>query len=114
MAPVRFFQANRTLVTALITLGCLGLFTLTLDKTNRVALQRAYESAKNSYTSVASEGFWEDAKTKTNGRYAKPLSVYPGRKPITVQGTIEKSEGYYARIVKQRHELLKQNGFGTP
>ncbi|KAF9355757.1 hypothetical protein BGX26_006196, partial [Mortierella sp. AD094] len=57
---------------------------------------------------------WEDSLIKTTGSNPKPLAEYPGRKPRTIQSFIEKSEGYYNRIVKQRHELLEHYGFGKP
>ncbi|KAF9438310.1 hypothetical protein BGZ76_008698 [Entomortierella beljakovae] len=107
MTAIRFLHANRAIYTALITLACLGLFSLTLDR-NRSALQSVYDSAK-SFSGDAM--VWEDATVRSNGRQ-RTLAEYPGRKPRTVQSLIEKSEGYYNRIVKQRHELLDKYGYG--
>ncbi|KAF8939589.1 methyltransferase domain-containing protein [Dissophora ornata] len=115
MAPLRALLASRAVIAGLAALGCLGLFISTMDSADRplnwVKNNHNGVDNNNNLNSVSVQ--WEDANTPAL-HLGKPLTVYPGRKPRTVQHLIEKAEGYYDRIVRQRHQLLAENHFGTP
>ncbi|KAI1321832.1 hypothetical protein EDD11_000108 [Mortierella claussenii] len=117
MAPLRTLLASRAVIAGLVALGCLGLFISTLDSDVRsVNWNRNHstnnQEQQNNLAAPPAPIHWDDAVTPAKD-LGKPLLVYPGRKPRTVQLLIEKAEKYYERIVKQRHQLLKEYGFGT-
>lgn len=122
MAPIRSLLASRAVLAGLAALGCLGLLISTLDSDTRNNLSWKYNNNggnnENNRNLVNPENnqantIWEDAATPSS-QLGKTLSQYPGRKPRTVQAMIEKAEGYYERIVRQRHVNLQLQHFGTP
>jgi hypothetical protein len=120
MAPIRSLLASRAVLAGLAALGCLGLLISTLDSDTRNNLSWKYNNNSNqSNRNVVNpennqvNTIWEDANTPSSA-LGKTLSQYPGRKPRTVQAMIEKAEGYYQRIVRQRHANLQLQHFGTP
>ncbi|KAG0274081.1 hypothetical protein BGZ96_004536 [Linnemannia gamsii] len=119
MAPIRSLLASRAVLAGLAALGCLGLLISTLDSDTRNNLSWKYNNGESANRNTVNpennqmKTEWEDAATPSSA-LGKTLSEYPGRKPRTVQAMIEKAEGYYERIVRQRHVNLKAGGFGTP
>lgn len=117
MAPIRSLLASRAVLAGLAALGCLGLLISTLDSDTRNNLSWKYNTQSGNRNSVNPENnqvntVWEDASTPSSA-LGKTLSQYPGRKPRTVQAMIEKAEGYYERIIRQRHTNLQSQHFGT-
>lgn len=120
MAPIRSLLASRAVLAGLAALGCLGLLISTLDSDTRNNLTWKYNNGGNNQNNqnivnpANNQGntIWEDAATPSS-KLGKTLSQYPGRKPRTVQAMIEKAEGYYQRIIRQRHTNLKAQNFGT-
>ncbi|KAG0339320.1 hypothetical protein BG005_003507, partial [Podila minutissima] len=103
MAPLQSVLSSRAVIVGLALLGAVGLFISTMDRYN------------NNNNNVANQGpssiEWRDAyKPDAIGQ---PLARYPGRRPKTVQKVIEDAKSFYERIVKQRHENLSANHYGT-
>ncbi|KAF8967202.1 hypothetical protein BGZ46_000230 [Entomortierella lignicola] len=117
MPPLRQLLASRAVIATLVAFGCLGLFVSTLDSANHpidwVKNHTGGNTNINDVTSTPNLSItWDDAVTPSPD-LGKPLSAYPGRKPKTIQRVIEKAEKYYERIVRQRHEMLKEFNYGT-
>jgi len=115
MAPLRTLLSSRAVIAGLVALGCLTLLISTLD--NKPDLGSRWNSGNSNVDAGSKIQFekstiqWDDALRPIKD--AQPLSEYPHRRPRTVQHLLEKAHGYYDRVVKQRHELLIQQGFGT-
>ncbi|KAF9279748.1 hypothetical protein BGZ68_007720 [Mortierella alpina] len=119
MAPLRALLGSRAVIAGLAALGCLSLFISTMDSSSRPRVQwgnknQVVHNAPDSQNSQCNNVIqWDDAMSPARD-LGKPLTEYPRRNPRTVQHMIEKAKGYYDRIVRQRHQLLAQNKFGTP
>lgn len=119
MAPIRSLLASRAVLAGLAALGCLGLLISTLDSDTRNNLSWKYNNNggnnQNNHNIENNQAntIWEDVASPSS-QLGKTLSQYPGRKPRTVQAMIQKAEGYYQRIVRQRHDNLRLQNFGTP
>ncbi|KAG0083060.1 hypothetical protein BGZ93_002060, partial [Podila epicladia] len=122
MAPLRSVLSSRAVIVGLALLGAVGLFVSTMDTPDGYSIKSVRErynnhnKQNNNYNNdVANQGpsniEWRDAyKPDATGQ---PLAKYPGRRPKTVQKVIEDAKGFYKRIVKQRHENLNANHYGT-
>ncbi|KAG0373474.1 hypothetical protein BGX24_011647 [Mortierella sp. AD032] len=134
MAPLRTLLASRAVLASLATLGCLGLLFSTIDNNARNNINWKYSSdnsnsnnydnsalnnnncaINNNNNSLHIEGttVWQEASSSV-AHQGQPLSHYPGRKPLTIQAIIERAQGYYQRIIRQRHAMLQEKQFGTP
>ncbi|KAG0313558.1 hypothetical protein BGZ99_008749 [Dissophora globulifera] len=125
MAPLRALLASRAVIAGLATLTCLGLFISTLDNARQPidwVRNNGYNNNNNNNNGLSNNVnhgqaaeviHWDDAISPSSN-LGRPLTAYPGRKPRTVQHLLEKAQGYYQRIIKQRHELLQQYHYGTP
>ncbi|GJJ78637.1 hypothetical protein EMPS_10996 [Entomortierella parvispora] len=109
MAPLRALLSSRAVLVSLVILICLTLLFSTFDASESSITFR--KNAANSNLDEKPLIHWED--TIQSMKDAQPLSEYPHRRPRTVQFLLEKARGYYDRVVRQRHELLNLNGFGT-
>ncbi|KAG0004905.1 hypothetical protein BGZ80_003845 [Entomortierella chlamydospora] len=116
MPPLRQLLASRAVIAALVAFGCLGLFVSTLDSASRPewVKNRTGGNGDVGHSKEPSASIqWDDASIPSPG-LGKSLGVYPGRKPQTVQRIIEKAQRHYERIVRQRHEMLKEFKYDTP
>ncbi len=119
MAPLRALLGSRAVIAGLAALGCLTLFISTMDSSSRPRVnwgnnhQVVHNNADSQNSQCNNVIQWDDAMSPARD-LGKPLTEYPRRNPRTVQHMIEKTKGYYDRIVRQRHQLLAQNKFGTP
>ncbi|KAF9179694.1 hypothetical protein BGZ51_004748 [Haplosporangium sp. Z 767] len=114
MAPLRQLLASRAVIAGLVALGCLGLFISTLDNASSNDLKRVWRNnnSNNNQQAMESPIQWADAANPSRD-LGKPLTTYPQRKPSTTQHKIEMAKGYYDRVVRMRHTLLKQFNYGN-
>ncbi|KAF9214537.1 hypothetical protein CPC16_010694 [Podila verticillata] len=122
MAPLRSVLSSRAVIVGLALLGAVGLFVSTMDTPdgyNFKSVKDRYNNPnrgndpadQNVHLQGPSNIQWRDAgQPDLTGQ---PLSKNPGRRPKTVQKVIEDAKGFYQRIVKQRHENLAANHYGT-
>ncbi|KAG0040726.1 hypothetical protein BGZ82_010544 [Podila clonocystis] len=121
MAPLRSVLSSRAVIVGLALLGAVGLFVSTMDTPDGYNIKSVkdrynnYNNKNSNYNDVANQGpsniEWRDAyKPDLTGQ---PLAKYPGRRPKTVQKMIEDAKSFYERIVKQRHENLSANNYGS-
>ncbi|KAF8979472.1 hypothetical protein BGZ52_004861, partial [Haplosporangium bisporale] len=122
MRSVRSFIGTMAVIVGLALLGAVGLFVSTMDTPdgyNFKSVKDRYNNPnrgndpadQNVHLQGPSNIQWRDAgQPDLTGQ---PLSKNPGRRPKTVQKVIEDAKGFYQRIVKQRHENLAANHYGT-
>jgi hypothetical protein len=121
MAPLRSVLSSRAVIVGLALLGAVGLFISTMDTPDGYSLKSVRNRYNNNQNNdlanqnVHNQGpstiEWTDAyKPDATGQ---PLAKYPGRRPKTVQKMIEDAKDFYKRIVRQRHENLSENKYGT-
>ncbi|KAG0235127.1 hypothetical protein BGW42_005777 [Actinomortierella wolfii] len=122
MAPLRTLLSSRAVLVGLAALGCLSLFLTSLDSHYTINIQRTPKQPDyNNYNNYG-QNFnnqnngqpigWADARNPARN-LGPGLSVYPGRRPLTIQAVLERAEGYYARILDQRKRWLNEYNFGT-
>ncbi|KAG0235128.1 hypothetical protein BGW42_005778 [Actinomortierella wolfii] len=107
MAPIRSVLSSRAVVVGLAALGCIVFLMSTID-------QSKYNMSNYTRYGIGRSGIqWDDAKNPAPG-LGPGLTVYPGRRPRTIQHILEKAETYYQRIVQQRAKWLRDFHYGTP
>ncbi|KAG0054307.1 hypothetical protein BGZ83_011512 [Gryganskiella cystojenkinii] len=128
----RSILVSRPVLFALTLTGCLFFYLIAKQSMNDTLESFAFTPSSSSSCSSKDCVQWQDVPKENEylhrgstaarqniidslneNQVERPLSVYPGRKPKTVQLLLKEAHQRYQRMLKKREEVLKFYGWGT-